>query len=471
MVRPFRVRYGLDLHDQKGINCADPQDEKDVANKTWTEQRIADGSRYRGEYDPDDNGEGDTVFPPLRTYQIGVPTPATPNRAQTADYWIVSRSAQNRDDIFKYRTLTTGDRITALESDSAVQFAWAQGGANIPNLKPNWNYYVQADSPNGGRGLGLHISTDASGEGFVQISNRGQNYVLNETFPVTVESSFNNTIAATGNQAPQPFNLDPDTTYYDVLVTGGTGDGVIIDVRTDATGTVIDQLYLIKGGTGYADGDVLTITVESQVVGTVNVTSVFTGTDQTFTCQVLQMHSSPELTFDLVKGSGLTKQQADLDYLRLDGSNKPSKDVSWNNLQIKDLGDPLDPQDAVNLRTLRNNAGGAYYEVTQVAHGYALGDPLYLSLAGTWQLAIANDAGTNAWGICNPIDADNFYLFIVGELSWPAHGFTLGAGAYLSQTVAGGYDANASAYGYIQQVFMAIDANTVHVLNQAVQEL
>ena len=77
-----------------------------------------------------------------------------------------------------------------------------------------------------------------------------------------------------------------------------------------------------------------------------------------------------DVGWDIINGPGLTRPQADRDYLRLDGQNQPSRDIYWNNQQLKDLADPTDEQDAVNLRTLRNSAVVIKWEVEQPGHPF-----------------------------------------------------------------------------------------------------
>lgn len=50
-----------------------------------------------------------------------------------------------------------------------------------------------------------------------------------------------------------------------------------------------------------------------------------------------------------------------------------------------------------------------------------------------------------------------------GHVVWPAHGLTVGAYYFLSQTAAGGYTATVPTVGLYQRLFFVVDANTILV--------
>ena len=78
-------------------------------------------------------------------------------------------------------------------------------------------------------------------------------------------------------------------------------------------------------------------------------------------------------------------------------------------------------------------------KVTEVAHGFTVGQLVYLGPLGLWHLAQADDETTFKDGMVTEIvDIDTFKVTHYGMIDAPAHGFTLDSTYYLSDTLAGG---------------------------------
>jgi hypothetical protein len=147
--------------------------------------------------------------------------------------------------------------------------------------------------------------------------------------------------------------------------------------------------------------DTLSIEIEGQLIGTVTVNSIYTGADVPVVVTIDAV--APGVGWNIITGGGLTRQQADQDYLRLDGENVPARDIYWNNQRLKDLADPIDDQDAVNLRTLRDSSSYIFWSADQPGHGFPVGQPC----AGFWDRATGLYTGAD----CNaPENCAQFVL-------------------------------------------------------------
>lgn len=83
------------------------------------------------------------------------------------------------------------------------------------------------------------------------------------------------------------------------------------------------------------------------------------------------------------------------------------------------------------LEKLYNTDVSVKTTISQVTHGFSIGDLLYNN-AGTWELAQADSAAKLAQGIVSEvIDADTFVLVLKGVTTWTAHGLTIGQIYYL----------------------------------------
>jgi len=394
VTRPFRMRYGADLHNNRGINCDPPIDDSDVANKIWTEEQIAAQSRLRGVFYPDFDGQ-ENPDPDLDQF--------TPNvDIFTADYWITALSGRAASGPTALQELSADDRVVANVSNGGVQSITLNPAAPT-GLLPSEVYRFDPADPaytGNGRSLGILLFTDGTGTVNAQaIVNNGYNYQAGDVINGTIPNTFLNSIATFGAVTPAAFQLNPDTTYYTADITGGTGVGARANFRTDATGTGIAAVYILGRGNAYTAGDVLTVEIEGQTIGTIPVNTVFTGTD--VACQVTVGTIALDVGWDIINGPGLTRPQADRDYLRLDGQNQPSRDIYWNNQQLKDLADPTDEQDAVNLRTLRTASSAIRWLVTQTPNPFLTG-----ILYGAYY-----DEATQLYAIARPIQG-NFAQFL-----------------------------------------------------------
>ena len=143
-------------------------------------------------------------------------------------------------------------------------------------------------SATGGAGTGatFNVSKDALGVYTVTLANGGSNYQFGDVLTIVGTSvggiipTHNITITVTG--------INIDNSYYGVAATGGTGSGALFFV--EKTGTIYN-VTLENGGTGYTNGDTLTIagalvggatpanniTVTISSVGTIN-NIIFTAT-------------------------------------------------------------------------------------------------------------------------------------------------------------------------------------------------
>jgi len=107
--------------------------------------------------------------------------------------------------------------------------------------------------------------------------------------------------------------------------------------------------------------------------------------------------------------------------------------------------------------------------VTQVAHGFAVGEQVYRDAAGAWALAQADDIATMRNGMVEQaIDADTFVVVYMGLLTWPTHGFTPNTSYFLDQATPGAVVTPQPAAGFAQFCFTAMDADTVLISDQAI---
>jgi hypothetical protein len=462
MTRPFRATFGFDAHFQRGINLAPPQFDTDFANRLWVEEAIAAQSRLRGTYLPDSDG----LQNPAPDLSALVPNVDV----LTADYWVTALAGRSSTGPYALVDLNSDDRLIATNTTSGVATLTLDPGPTPHNLIPNNVYRFDPVDPaytGVGSSLGLLVFTDGNGDiNAHSVNNCGFGYQAGEVINASLENGFVNAVLTFSSVAPAAFTLSPNTTYYDAQITGGTGVGVTANFRTDGTGAAIAQFFLIDRGAGYTVNDVLTVVIEGQTIGTFTVTAVYSGTDLPITITIDTLR--PLATgWSLVRGPGLTRAQADQDYLRLDGNNDPNANISWNNQRLTDLQDPSDDQDAVNLRTLATAVRATTLQVTQVGHGFATGNAVSYDLnTSSYVLADpATEAGL-AVGVVVVETVDTFTLYSRGLMAWPSHGLTLGSTYYVG--VGGGYLTTAPISGYIQALVQPYDANTVSILDQAV---
>jgi hypothetical protein len=460
VTRPFRGKYGLDSNSERVINVAAPIEDTDAANKLFTEEQIAAQSRLQGTYEPDSDG--------LENPDIDLDALAPGVDVLTADYWITARSGRANSGPFERVNLNSDDRLVANVSDGGVT-AVTVNPAAATGLIPNEPYRIEVEgvTTSEGNALALIMETDATGTVVTtRIANAGYSYEVGDVIFTVLPNTFVGAIAPIPTLVPGAFALLPNTTYYDAVLSGGTGAGATANFRTGATGTEITDIFIISRGSNYTVNDVITVEIEGQTVGTMTVTAVFNGTDVPITVTVDAINT---LTgWDLIRGPGLTRAQADQDYLRRDGSNSPTRDISWNNLHLTDLADPLQQQDAVNLRTLLDSTRRLQVAVTQPAHGFTTGQAVtYDFNTDTFILAQADAEVTLADGIVEVLGADNFILVRIGTADWPTHGLTPGQSYYLDTATAGALTATRPQVGYVQALIKVRNADAVDVDSQA----
>ena len=100
-------------------------------------------------------------------------------------------------------------------------------------------------------------------------------------------------------------------------------------------------------------------------------------------------------------------------------------------------------------------------EYTQTAHGISDNDTVYRNSSGDWVKAIATAESTLADGIATfTKDANTLRVLTVhGQIVLSAaHGFTVGAKLYQSQTTAGARTTTLPTSGWIQRVGRAISS-------------
>ncbi len=117
---------------------------------------------------------------------------------------------------------------------------------------------------------------------------------------------------------------------------------------------------------------------------------------------------------------------------------------------------------AAEVATLAG-VGSTSRTISQTAHGLAAKDWVGFS-GSSWGKVAATLAAVRCDGVVSAVlDADTFVLTSVGAVTLTGHGYTLGP-LYLSQGSAGAVTSSAPSSGVSQQVGVAIDANTVLVL-------
>ena len=459
------MRYGGDFHDERGINLADPIADDDAANKLWTEEQIAAQSRLKGTYTPDTDGLG-TPLPDLDALVAGVDV-------LTADFWTVDLSGRPQSGPFEVVDLNADDRLVANIGPNAV------GGLTLnpstpAGLLPNTKVRFEPEDPaytGKGQGLGLVLTTDATGTtASFRLANRGLGYEAGEVLNATIPNNYLNTASVVTFTSAPGWVLSPNTTYYDVALTNviGAGQGLIVNMRTDAAGTAIMAVDINDGGLNYAAADTLNVEILGTPIGTLTIDAVHSGTD--IPCEVTVGAVTTATGWNLIRGAGLTRAQANKDYLRLDGGNEPTKAINWGNQQIKELADPIEPQDAVNFRTLNQGVSALGIVVTVPGHTFTTGQAVYLAATGTWTLAQADDSLTLNQGLVVVTGPDTFSVILEGRMVWPAHGFFAGTRLFLSQTVAGTLEPTEQNGGLIQFCAEVLDADTLFVRDQAVYE-
>lgn len=108
--------------------------------------------------------------------------------------------------------------------------------------------------------------------------------------------------------------------------------------------------------------------------------------------------------------------------------------------------------------------------VTQSAHGFAVGDWVYVDLgSGAWAKAQADDAATVSWPavVTNVQDTERFQVTLPnGKANIPSHGLgSQGTKVYLSQSTAGAATTTEPASGLVQQVGKIWDADHIEVMD------
>lgn len=107
--------------------------------------------------------------------------------------------------------------------------------------------------------------------------------------------------------------------------------------------------------------------------------------------------------------------------------------------------------------------------ITQNAHGFAAGDVVRWSGA-VWVKAQADSAanagnGKRAGVVDTPVTANSFYLRTRGRMTLTAHGYTVGDELFLSAATAG--EKTTTAPAIVVPIATVIDANTIDVMLRA----
>lgn len=96
---------------------------------------------------------------------------------------------------------------------------------------------------------------------------------------------------------------------------------------------------------------------------------------------------------------------------------------------------------AADWQTPSGGSGSAtFIAVNQTAHGFTTGQAVYFN-GSTWALAEANASTTLAFGVVSVVDANNFNLYVAGEITGLS-GLTAGQYYYVSDTSAGTLQTN-----------------------------
>lgn len=106
--------------------------------------------------------------------------------------------------------------------------------------------------------------------------------------------------------------------------------------------------------------------------------------------------------------------------------------------------------------------------ISLTAHGFVAKN-IIQKTASSYQKSLADsEANAAAVGIVESINgADTFTVVYGGKLAATAHGFTVGATLYLSQSSSGALTSTAPTTGVLKPVAIASDANSLIVLNSA----
>jgi len=355
--KPFKMRFGPDFANNRGINCINPLDPTDVANRRWVEQQIAAASRLRGFYTPDIDSFG-TDDPDL-SQETGATT-------STGDFWRVDAVGVPTRGPYTHLNLSAGDVLTARRGSGSVNAETITPAAPT-GLLPNDAFFWQPVDPaysGRGRRLAFEVITDGAGQvtAFNRI-NQGGEYEVGDILNSVIENTVPNVVSTIGALVPAVFQLAPDEVYYNVTVTGGSGAGFAVVLLTDGTGQGIANLRIVRRGINYTAGDILTLAVEGIVVGTVEVLTTFTGAADV-PVQVEITGTGVGIQWALTPSTGLSDEEADFRYIRRDGNNSPVADISWNGNNIKDLGLPIDEGDAMSLDATRIDTGIRAFSAT-----------------------------------------------------------------------------------------------------------
>lgn len=109
-------------------------------------------------------------------------------------------------------------------------------------------------------------------------------------------------------------------------------------------------------------------------------------------------------------------------------------------------------------------AGGTTIEISQVAHGLAVGEGIYHN-GTSWVKAQANDGATLATFVVTEVpDVDSFVAYQFGRVEVPLHGFTIGEYYFLSNTVAGQPTLTEPTTDFSNPLFYVEDANTLQIM-------
>lgn len=143
--------------------------------------------------------------------------------------------------------------------------------------------------------------------------------------------------------------------------------------------------------------------------------------------------------------------QGEVQFLPVTGSLGPGKAMVYNGSQLE-----------WGTVTGSTSSTAVTATITQAAHGFTLGDPVYHD--GTeWATATTTDSTTAIGVVSGVADVDNFTVQFAGPMAWSSHGYTLGETYYLN--TGGTYQLySALANDEIaQEVFTVTDADTVVV--------
>jgi len=123
------------------------------------------------------------------------------------------------------------------------------------------------------------------------------------------------------------------------------------------------------------------------------------------------------------------------------------------------------PFDVIDLRPNRSTYTCQFR--SQTAHGFSVGDQVYLQTNGDYALAQADQQATlRVATVAEVISVDRFVVAFEGRMPWNAHGLTVGAAYYLSGDTPGaitqGPPTNTTYFK--QPVLVPINANEVRLI-------